>query len=353
MDLVEFQFTVADYCTAFERNEIRVNSEYQRSNKVWPAAARSFLIETILLGYPIPKLFLHQITDVRSRRAYKEIVDGQQRSKAIKDFFDDQLRLSGKAEVEEIAGRTYSELDDDYKGKFLNYSLSTDLFVAAEPVEIREVFRRMNSYTVPLNPEEKRHATFQGKFKWFIYQLSRKLDATFLLTGIFKEKNLVRMADAKLLCEIVHAMLNGISTTNAKTLDALYRRFDEQFERETELLERLLTAFDFLLAWEPIHNSPLTKAFSVYSLILAISHVHQPINKLQQHFPIQQAQDLVNTDLILQNLTLLAEVLDDPDAASEEFRSFVDASTSKTNVARERATRFEWYCRALTERIAA
>lgn len=353
MDLVEFQFTVADYCAAFERNEIRVNSEYQRSNKIWPTAARSFLIETILLGYPIPKLFLHQITDVRTRRAYKEIVDGQQRSKAIKDFFDDQLRLSGKAEVDEIAGRTYSELDDDYKGKFLNYSLSTDLFVAAEPVEIREVFRRMNSYTVPLNPEEKRHATFQGKFKWFIYQVSRKLDATFLLTGIFKEKNLVRMADAKLLCEIVHAMLNGISTTDARKLDSLYKRFDVEFDREAELVERLLTAFDFLLAWEEIHSSPLTKPFSVYSLILAISHTHEPINELQQHFGVRQGQDFVNRDLILQNLTLLAEVLDDPETASQEFRSFIDASTSKTNVARERAIRFEWYCRALTERLVA
>src|SRR5258708_7110687 len=245
MDLVESQFTISDYCAAFERNEIRVNAESQRSNKVWLTAARSFLIETILLGYPIPKLFLHQITDVRSRRSYKEIVDGQQRSKAIKDFFDDQLRLSNRTEVEELAGKTYSELGDDYKGKFLNYSLSTDLFVAAQPVEIREVFRRMNSYTVPLNPEEKRHATFQGKFKWFIYELSKKLDSTFLLTGIFKERNLVRMADAKLLCEIVHAIVNGITTTNASKLDSLYRKFDEEFESETELLEMLLCDFDF------------------------------------------------------------------------------------------------------------
>src|SRR5258708_34323760 len=96
MDLVESQFTISDYCAAFERNEIRVNAEYQRSNKVWPTAARSFLIETILLGYPIPKLFLNKITDVRSRRSYKEIVDGQTRRKPIKDFFDTQLRYANR-----------------------------------------------------------------------------------------------------------------------------------------------------------------------------------------------------------------------------------------------------------------
>jgi hypothetical protein len=352
MDLVESQFTIADYCVGLERNEILVNAEYQRSNKVWPIAARSFLIETILLGYPIPKLFLHQITDIRSRRTYKEIVDGQQRSRAIKDFFDDQLRLSTRAEAGEIAGRVYSELDDDYKQKFLNYALSTDLFVAAQPVEIREVFRRMNSYTVPLNPEEKRHATFQGKFKWFIYQLSKQLDSTFLLTGIFKEKNLVRMADAKLLCEIVHAIVNGITTTNATKLDSLYRRFDTEFDREEELVDRLSWALDFLLDCEEIHNSPLLKPFSAYSLVLAISHISQRIDVFQAYYETREAQGFANRDQILQNLTFLSDVLEDPDAAPDEMKPFVDSSTSKTNVAKERITRFQMYCRALTERLA-
>jgi len=47
----------------------------------------------------------------------------------------------------------------------------------------------------------------------------------------------------------------------------------------------------------------------------------------------------------LQNLTLLSDVLEDPDAAPHEFKAFADASTSKTNVAKERITRFQWYCR--------
>jgi hypothetical protein len=68
--------TVADYCQAMERNEIRVNREYQRSDRVWPNAARSFLIETILLGFPMPKLAHYQVTDLRTRKVTKEIVDG-------------------------------------------------------------------------------------------------------------------------------------------------------------------------------------------------------------------------------------------------------------------------------------
>jgi hypothetical protein len=61
--------------------DIIVNRSYQRSDKVWPPAARSYLVETVLLGYPIPKLSLHQRTDVKSRKVISEIVDGQQRSR--------------------------------------------------------------------------------------------------------------------------------------------------------------------------------------------------------------------------------------------------------------------------------
>ena len=125
-------------------------------------AAKSFLIETILLNYPIPKLSLFQKTDLRSRKTYKEIVDGQQRSRAILEFFEDKFRLSRSCEITEVAGKLYSQLAEEFQQDFLDYSLSVDLFVSANPIEIREVFRRINSYTVPLNPEEKRYSIYLG-----------------------------------------------------------------------------------------------------------------------------------------------------------------------------------------------
>ena len=63
MKITSSAFTVSDYCEAMKRKEIIVNRDYQRSSKVWPPQARSFLIETILLDCPIPKLSLYQITD--------------------------------------------------------------------------------------------------------------------------------------------------------------------------------------------------------------------------------------------------------------------------------------------------
>ena len=89
---------VADYCAAMDRLEIKSNDTYQRSSKVWPPAARSFLIESIILGFPLPKIFLFQNTDLTSKKTIKEIVDGQQRSKTIYDFFHNRLVISKTSE---------------------------------------------------------------------------------------------------------------------------------------------------------------------------------------------------------------------------------------------------------------
>ena len=52
-------YTIADYCRQMEDENVVVNKDYQRSSKVWPTAARSYLIDTILSGFPIPKLSLY------------------------------------------------------------------------------------------------------------------------------------------------------------------------------------------------------------------------------------------------------------------------------------------------------
>lgn len=129
--------TIADYCDALEREAITVNREYQRSDEVWPEVARSFLIESLLLGYPMPKIYLHSYTDLKTKKTRKEIVDGQQRTKTIFDFYKDELSISKRSEVEELRGLKYSELPDEWQEKFISYPLSVDQFVGADLSEVR------------------------------------------------------------------------------------------------------------------------------------------------------------------------------------------------------------------------
>ena len=75
--------SVADYCHDYNNGKISVNDDYQRNVGLWTAQARSFFIESILLEFPIPKLYLHARLDLRSRQQVKEVVDGQQRTQAL------------------------------------------------------------------------------------------------------------------------------------------------------------------------------------------------------------------------------------------------------------------------------
>jgi hypothetical protein len=348
MEIVPTNYAIADYCDDLEKNKIIVNRDYQRSDKVWPPAARSFLIETIILGYPVPKISLYQRIDVKTRKSVKEIVDGQQRSKAIMDFYIGKLRLSRTLQAEEIAGASYADLSEEMQGRFLNYSLSVDLFVAATSEEIREVFRRMNSYTVPLNPEETRHATYQGEFKWFIYSLSRECDRLFKDIGVFGEKAFVRMLDAKLLTEIIHALLNGIRTTNKSALDSLYKNYDAVFPQKDRFHERILSALQLISRWKPLHEGPLAKPYMMYSLVLAVMHLLEPVGVLREHCDIVDSVK-IDDDQALVALSELAESVESGQAR-KELSDFVKASTSKTNVAQERATRFATFCSAIIGR---
>jgi hypothetical protein len=340
------QFTVADYCRGMKRNEIQVNRDYQRSDHVWPQAARSYLIETILKGFPIPKLYLYQITDVKSRETHKEIVDGQQRSVAILDFYNDCFKVSKSAENEDIRNKKYSELEKDYKQAFLDYAIDVDLFVSATPAEVVEVFRRMNSYTVPLNPEEQRHASYQGKFKWFINDIADKLEAIFLETGIFAEKQLVRMGDNKLLTELCDSFAHGIRTTTRKMLDDLYKRRDDKFPEENDYYERMTTSFTHIRKMEVIHRTPLMKPYMVYSLAQSITHCIKPVRKLNRLSKSPKLRKLDSAS-VLPNLTALAQAAEQEEATGK-FADFIKASSEKTNTRENRVARFKWFCRALT-----
>jgi len=349
MKIINQNSTIRDYRDALLRGDIVINRDYQRSNQVWPDMAKSYLMETILRDFPIPKLFLHQTQDRKTRKPIKHIVDGQQRTQAIMDFLEDKYPLSRAIETEELRGLKFSDLDQEYTDKFLDYGLSVDLFTAAPIEQVIEVFRRMNSYTVPLNPEEKRHAGYQGVFKWFINRLSKTNQPTFRTVGAFSEKQFFRMADAKLLTEICHAIDKGIATTNARMLDSMYKQFDIKFADEDAVEKAITTALGELSGWVELHNGPLMRPYQLYSLILAVAHARTRLRNLQSVFRVNRALT-IDRDEAVRALSVLADAVERED--EDDYSEFVSASTSKTNVKKERETRFVWFCRAITGRDA-
>ena len=346
MQTIPSPLTIADYCAAMDRTELKSNESYQRSSKVWPPAARSFLIESIILGFPLPKIFLFQHTDLISKKTVKEIVDGQQRSKTIHDFFHNKLMISRTSEVVAARGKKYDTLDDDLKGRFLSYQLSIDLFIAATPTEIRQAFRRLNSYTVPLNAEELRHAEYQGAFKWFIYELTRSYEELLLKIGVLTEKQVIRMQDEKFFADCVYTILHGWKTTKAKELESLYRDYEKEFNVAEPITARLARALDFVLELSEIHSTSLMKPHIFHTLVIAISHFLEPIPSLSDIEETAGDRPQLIKEFYSTNLTSLAEALD-AEAPAERFIPFVKACADKTNTGDQRKARFIWLFNAL------
>ncbi len=340
--------TIAEYCQQMRDKSIIVNHDYQRSDKVWPPAARSYLIETILLGFPIPKLSLYQTTNLKTKKTTKEIVDGQQRSQAISDFFEGSFRLTGKGQ---FGGKLFAQLDLTEQQRFVEYALPVDIFVGATSDEIREVFRRMNSYTVPLNPQEQRHATHQGEFKWFIEETVRKYSEAMKSIGVFGERQLSRMSDAALFSDIVFTLSQGIKHASDRSLDKFYGDHENEFSDGEELRGRLTSAMDVILGWPAVHGSALMKSYNFYSLVLAISHALSPISRGNFNEFYERTSALkFDPQYALPNLTLLAAAVDEP-GAYPQLSDYVAACSKATTRIEQRKVRFQWISKALESKL--
>ena len=207
MKVDESRVSIATLRDMLTRGDLVANKGYQRSPGLWPNASRSYFIDTILEGYPFPKIYFHEYLDRKTKKVKTEIVDGQQRITTIQDFLNDKFAL-GKNSAR-YAGCFFSSLDEDTQDSFLFYTVSTDVIRDAGHPEILQMFRRMNAYTLPLNAAEKRHSEFFGEFKDMV---TRVLDRSTLLSewDVFTTRQIVRMADAAFIADLVLAMQEGV-----------------------------------------------------------------------------------------------------------------------------------------------
>lgn len=329
--------SVGDYCKALNDELITVNDEYQRNAGIWAAYARSFFIESILLEYPIPKIFLYSKVDLRARSTIKEIVDGQQRSHTLQSFYNKKFRLSSKIDTVELRGKNYNQLSEEFQSKFISYSLPIDEFRGVQPREIQESFRRMNASNVPLNDEEQRNAKFQGPFKWFIQSVSFRFSDQLRAVGVLSRRDIIRMGDSRLYSEIIHTVLNGFVTTKAAQIDALYRRFNVEFEEEDLYFSYLEEGIESAIKELATGDRELQRGYMFQTL--ALIFIDRRYNLGLRANALAAAPE-VGAALQGQavDLAILIDGLRDPEG-HPSIAEFVD-STKGTNVGRAKAVRF-------------
>ena len=201
-----YSHPISDVRDWSDSKRLELRPDFQR-NEVWTKAAQIMLIDTILRGIPIPKIYIKSI--VKDEKTYRIVVDGQQRLTAILKFVKDDLALE-KPYVGELAGCRFSDLPGDIHDDFLRYKIDINEIFNPTDDEIRNLYSRVNKYTVQLNKQELRKADFPGDFINLAEKLSE--NAFFVDAKIFTVRQRRRMLDVEFIEELLSVILEGIQS---------------------------------------------------------------------------------------------------------------------------------------------
>jgi hypothetical protein len=212
----------------FESGDLIIKPPFQR-NPVWSQRQQSSLIDTILLEYPIPELYMQDLTDMKGNQQHV-LVDGQQRIRAVLDFLSGELELED--ESPNWAGMRFEDLSGDEKKKVYEYNFVVRLLPDIPDDEVRTIFQRLNRNTMTLTAQELRHATYWGPFIKLMEEISNY--GFWNDSGIFSANDRRRMVDVEFVSELAVAYLNGIQNKKKK-LEEYYQQYEQSFEQEEEL----------------------------------------------------------------------------------------------------------------------
>lgn len=168
-------FTLKGFHDKFRSDEI-VIPPFQRQY-VWNLDRASKLIESFLLGLPVPGVFLY-----REKKSQKLIViDGQQRLKSVFGFFDEKFPSTGKRFYLKGVrptwdGKTYSKLEETDQIRLRDSVLRATIIEQIDPADhssMFHIFERLNTGGVSLRPQEIRNCIHQGPFNDLLKTLNQ------------------------------------------------------------------------------------------------------------------------------------------------------------------------------------
>ena len=163
------EIVVQKYLNDLDKNENEFFvPEYQREF-VWDDVRQSRFIESLMIGLPIPYIFLAE-TD----KGRYEIVDGSQRIRTLAAFLNDELKIKGLEKIEDLNNLVFSNLDISRQRKFKNISLKMIVLSERTTDETKnDIFERINRGSDLLKDMEYRKGIYTGEFNDYLYKLSQ------------------------------------------------------------------------------------------------------------------------------------------------------------------------------------
>lgn len=257
---------IAWFKQAHELHQLQMRPPFQR-NPVWTQRQKSFLIDTILNGYPIPEIYMQDIVSENGDKMYV-VVDGQQRITACLDFIFNLFSIDTR-DSPSFGDLSFDDLTTDQKKIVYGYQFVIRVLPEVSDIEIREIFQRLNRNNVALNTQELRQATYWGPF---IKTMNELADLeSWSKMNVFTPNDVKRMLDVEFISELSIAILHGIQNKK-QTLDKFYQLYEEDFPERDKLKESFDIVIREIMSILPdISNTRWNKRTDFYTLFILLA----------------------------------------------------------------------------------
>jgi uncharacterized protein with ParB-like and HNH nuclease domain len=178
-----YDITVRQLYEMIQEKMVDVTPEYQR-HFIWDNTRQSQLIESLILGIPVPSLFM-----ATNKDSTWEVIDGLQRLTTIVNFIGNdnsinkinkssiKLKLGGLEKLDSLNGLKFEELPKSIQLMFMTRPLKVTVLNDRSDFEVRyDLFERLNTGGVTLHPQEIRNCVYLGRFKDFIEKCAQNTD---------------------------------------------------------------------------------------------------------------------------------------------------------------------------------
>lgn len=271
--------SIAWFWDLYRRDLIELDPPYQRRS-VWGQRYKDYFIDTILLNYPAPEVFLFEDIDADGITHYS-VVDGKQRLSTIFEFLGNNFPVSDSASIARLRGRYFADLEPDIKRKFYSYQFAIEFLPSTDEGTLNNIFDRINRNVARLTPQELRHAKYSGVFAAKAEELSELLED--LLPKDFPRiapNSRRQMKDVELVAQLLLLTEKGVESYSQNDLDTSYSDRDEEWEKgqsvEGEFREVINILRDWsedILAGEARRLRNQADFYSLYGAIL--NHIRQ------------------------------------------------------------------------------
>ena len=280
MDIQKTFYKIGEFVSWYKNGNLILSPEFQRRS-VWKTGTKSFLIDTIVKGLPIPIIFLRdREIDLTNFELNKEVIDGQQRLRTVLAYIEPSLLSDFNPERDdftvqsthnkELAGKQFKELSQDLQRRILEYQFNVHILPSyVDDRDVIQIFRRMNSTNYNLNAQELRNAEFFGEFKTSIYEIAAEQFHRWRGWKTFTEDDIARMLEVELTSELVLLILRGEIIGKSKSaIKGVYQKYDGQYPQRAEVENRFSIVMDTIddKLGSNMRDLPLNRRTLIYSL---------------------------------------------------------------------------------------